>query len=42
MISVFDPKGAEILRMNRNILSTSIIELINEYGPKAFPDFDGN
>lgn len=40
-MSVLDPSGAEILRQNRNTLSANITDLINEYGPKAFPDFDG-
>lgn len=42
IMSVFDPSGAEILRQNRSILSGTITDMINEYGPKAFPDFDGN
>lgn len=41
VMSVLDPSGAETLRLNRNILSSNITDLINEYGPKAFPDFDG-
>lgn len=41
ILSVIDPAGAEILRQNRSILSANITDLINEYGPKAFPDFDG-
>jgi hypothetical protein len=40
-MSLFDPSGAEILRQNREVLSSNITDLINEYGPKAFPDFDG-
>lgn len=42
IMSVLDPAGAETLRQNREILSVNITNLINEYGPKAFPDFDGN
>lgn len=41
VMSVLDPAGAETLRHNREILSVNITNLINEYGPKAFPDFDG-
>lgn len=41
IMSVLDPSGAEILRQNRNTLSANITDLINEYGPKTFPDFDG-
>lgn len=41
VVSVLDPSGAETLRQNREILSVNITNLINEYGPKAFPDFDG-
>ncbi|KAG2195494.1 hypothetical protein INT47_012038, partial [Mucor saturninus] len=40
IMSVLDPSGAEILRQNRNTLSANITDLINEYGPKTFPDFD--
>lgn len=41
MMSILDPSGAETLRQNREILSSKITDLINEYGPIAFPDFDG-
>lgn len=41
VVSVLDPTGAETLRQNREILSIKITDLINEYGPMAFPDFDG-
>lgn len=41
VVSVLDPSGAETLRQNREVLSVNITNLINEYGPKAFPDFDG-
>ncbi|KAI8988929.1 hypothetical protein BDB01DRAFT_574944 [Pilobolus umbonatus] len=41
-IALLNPSGAEILRKNRDKLSSDITELINEYGPKVFPDFDAN
>ena len=41
VMSILDPDGAEILRKNREKLSHDITELINEYGPKVFTDFDG-
>lgn len=41
VMALLDPKGAETLRQNREKLSSNITELINEYGPKVFPDFDG-
>lgn len=40
-VTLLDPTGAETLRKNREKLSRDITELINEYGPKVFPDFDG-
>lgn len=40
-MALLDPKEAETLRQNREKLSSNITELINEYGPKVFPDFDG-
>ncbi|KAL0074196.1 hypothetical protein J3Q64DRAFT_1881293 [Phycomyces blakesleeanus] len=40
VMSLLDPDGAEILRQSRSKLSRDITDLINEYGPKAFPDFD--
>ncbi|KAL9536881.1 hypothetical protein MBANPS3_012289 [Mucor bainieri] len=42
VMALLDPKGAETLRQNREKLSSNITELINEYGPKVFPDFDAN
>lgn len=42
VISLLDPQGVEALRHNREKLSHDLTELINEYGPKVFPDFDGN
>ncbi|KAI9274439.1 hypothetical protein BDA99DRAFT_497485 [Phascolomyces articulosus] len=42
VMSILDPDGAEILRKNREKLSHDITELINEYGPKVFPDFDAD
>ncbi|KAG1144350.1 hypothetical protein G6F37_006327 [Rhizopus arrhizus] len=41
-VTLLDPTGAETLRKNREKLSRDITELINEYGPKVFPDFDAN
>ncbi|KAG1427590.1 hypothetical protein G6F58_000962 [Rhizopus delemar] len=41
-LTFLDPSGAETLRQNREKLSKDITELINEYGPKVFPDFDAN
>jgi hypothetical protein len=41
VMALLDPQGAETLRQNREKLSSNITELINEYGPKVFPDFDG-
>ncbi|ORE11660.1 hypothetical protein BCV72DRAFT_283866 [Rhizopus microsporus var. microsporus] len=41
-VALLDPSGAETLRQNREKLSKDITELINEYGPKVFPDFDAN
>ncbi|KAG0182652.1 hypothetical protein DFQ28_011177 [Apophysomyces sp. BC1034] len=40
VMSLFDPQGAQSLRQSRSKLSRDITDLINEYGPKAFPDFD--
>lgn len=40
-MALLDPSGAETLRQNREKLSSNITELINEYGPKVFTDFDG-
>lgn len=42
VMALLDPREAETLRQNREKLSSSITELINEYGPKVFTDFDGN
>ncbi|RCI06909.1 hypothetical protein CU098_012907 [Rhizopus stolonifer] len=41
-LALLDPQAAETLRQNREKLSSNITELINEYGPKVFPDFDAN
>lgn len=41
VMALLDPSGAETLRQNREKLSSNITELINEYGPKVFTDFDG-
>ena len=40
-LALLDPQAAETLRQNREKLSSNITELINEYGPKVFTDFDG-
>ncbi|KAI9497823.1 hypothetical protein BDB00DRAFT_867952 [Zychaea mexicana] len=42
VMSVLDPDGTEIMRKNREKLSHDLTELINEYGPKVFPDFDAD
>ncbi|KAG2231461.1 hypothetical protein BDF21DRAFT_418831 [Thamnidium elegans] len=42
VMALLDPSGAETLRQNREKLSSAITELINEYGPKVFTDFDAN
>ncbi|KAI8881524.1 hypothetical protein K501DRAFT_324464 [Backusella circina FSU 941] len=42
VMALMDPSGAETLRQNREKLSSNITELINEYGPKVFTDFDAN
>ncbi|KAI9473901.1 MAG: hypothetical protein EXX96DRAFT_579809 [Benjaminiella poitrasii] len=42
VMALLDPKGAETLRQSREKLSSNITELINEYGPKVFSDFDAN
>lgn len=40
VLSLLDPSGVQTLREVREKLSTDITDLINEYGPKAFSDFD--
>ncbi|KAI8145818.1 hypothetical protein BJV82DRAFT_602366 [Fennellomyces sp. T-0311] len=42
VMSILDPAGAETLRQNREKLSHDLTELINEYGPKVFTDFDAD
>lgn len=37
-----DPDSTENLKKNREKLSEDITDLINEYGPKTFDDFDPN
>lgn len=39
-LALVDPDSTENLRRNREKLSEDITELINEYGPKVFSDFD--
>ena len=41
VMSLLDPDGVQTLRVNREKLSHDITNLINEYGPEVFPDFDG-
>ncbi|RUO96558.1 hypothetical protein BC936DRAFT_141844 [Jimgerdemannia flammicorona] len=41
-LSIFDPASVENLRTVRDRLSHDITDLINEYGPKVFPDFDAD
>ncbi|ORY99926.1 hypothetical protein BCR43DRAFT_434269 [Syncephalastrum racemosum] len=41
-MSLMDPQGAETLRQCRSKLAAGIADLIHEYGPRAFPDFDEN
>ncbi|KAI8974984.1 hypothetical protein BDB01DRAFT_805608 [Pilobolus umbonatus] len=40
LMSLLDPSGAEILRQTRSVLSADITDIINEYGPKIYSDFD--
>lgn len=39
-MSLMDPQDAETLRQCRSKLAAGIADLIHEYGPRAFPDFD--
>jgi hypothetical protein len=39
-LTLVDQQSTEQLRQNREKLSQDLTELINEYGPKAFSDFD--
>jgi glycerol-3-phosphate O-acyltransferase/dihydroxyacetone phosphate acyltransferase len=39
-VALVDHQSTEQLRQNREKLSHDITELINEYGPRAFSDFD--
>jgi glycerol-3-phosphate O-acyltransferase/dihydroxyacetone phosphate acyltransferase len=39
-LALVDHQSTEQLRQNREKLSYDITELINEYGPRAFTDFD--
>lgn len=41
-VALVDPDSTENLRQNREKLSQDITELINEYAPKVFSDFDPN
>lgn len=41
LISFMDPDAAESLRQCRDKLSHDLTDVINEFGPKVFPDFDG-
>jgi glycerol-3-phosphate O-acyltransferase/dihydroxyacetone phosphate acyltransferase len=40
-MALLDPEGIQVLRLNRNKLSRDITDIINEYGPQVFHDFDG-
>ncbi|CAO3615340.1 unnamed protein product [Cunninghamella blakesleeana] len=40
--TLLDPESVQSLRENRSILSRDITNIINEYGPKAFQDFDAD
>jgi hypothetical protein len=40
-MALLDPESVQVLRQNRSKLSRDITDVINEYGPQAFPDFDG-
>ena len=39
-LALVDPDGVRQLRDNREKLSHDLTEIINEYGPKAFSDYD--
>ncbi|RUP51803.1 hypothetical protein BC936DRAFT_145765 [Jimgerdemannia flammicorona] len=41
-LSIIDPASVENLCMVYDRLSHDITDLINEHGPKVFPDFDAN
>ncbi|KAI9495694.1 hypothetical protein BDB00DRAFT_759895 [Zychaea mexicana] len=41
-VALIDPDSTQNLRQNREKLSQEITEIINEYGPKVFGDFDPN
>ncbi|ORZ04886.1 hypothetical protein BCR42DRAFT_463471 [Absidia repens] len=38
--ALLDPESVMVLRQNRSKLSRDITDIINEYGPQAFDDFD--
>ncbi|KAI9033557.1 hypothetical protein CLU79DRAFT_724298 [Phycomyces nitens] len=40
IMALLDPDAAKTLCINRETLSRDITDLINEYGPRIFPDFD--
>ncbi|KAI8384391.1 uncharacterized protein BYT42DRAFT_562373 [Radiomyces spectabilis] len=42
LMSVLNPAAAESLRHSRSQLSRDLTDLINEYGPQVFPDFDAD
>lgn len=41
-MALIDPDSTQNLRENRERLSQEITQVINEYGPKVFSDFDEN
>ncbi|KAI8334318.1 hypothetical protein BC941DRAFT_432667 [Chlamydoabsidia padenii] len=42
VMALVDPESVQILCQNRNKLSRDITDVINDYGPQAFPDFDAD
>ncbi|KAI8337445.1 hypothetical protein BC941DRAFT_425280 [Chlamydoabsidia padenii] len=42
VMALLDPEGIQVLRLSRNKLSRDITDIINEYGPRAFHDFDAD
>ncbi|CAO3591952.1 unnamed protein product [Absidia cylindrospora] len=42
LMALLDPESVQVLRQNRSKLSRDITDVINQYGPEAFPDFDAD
>ncbi|KAI8093181.1 uncharacterized protein BX664DRAFT_277983 [Halteromyces radiatus] len=42
VVTLMDPESVQVLRENRSKLSRDITNVINEYGPQAFHDFDAD